>query len=305
MDIDPPLAAPLSTTINITESCQLNCLYCYARTNENEPVHMPSAMAIAQIKELHDLGVWKIVIGGGEPFLHPDWHKIFTEVLLSGIKVAIISNGIAVADNLDKIGKLFETNPGRISLQISVDGPTPEIHNRSRGRGEDVFRSVRLMKEANLPVQLATVVTKHNIDSAHEIIDVFYPAVKRYHFMNLMPSRKAFDKIDDLGVDRIASNLLWSKLNQKRKELKDIYLSTPSCEEEEYAEASTMLCPGCTAGFSRMDINANGDIVACHMAYKSVMGNLHENNFKEIWFSDKADSFRRFDQPLCFQADLQ
>lgn len=305
MEMDPPLIAPLGTTINITESCQLNCVYCYARTRTAGPVHMPADMAVDLVKELHHLGVWKIVIGGGEPFLHPQWQTIFRQILESGIGIAVISNGVAVRDNLGAIENLFTTFPDKISLQISVDGPTPEVHDRSRGRGREVFRALELLCEAAIPVQLATVVTRFNIDTARMIPDVFYPRIKRYHFMNLMPSHKSFDKRDRLDAGRRACDRLWETLGKTAEAHPDMFLSIPGCDAPPGGDIPTMNCPGCTAGFSKMDVNANGDILACQMAYKSVMGNLHRNRFKDIWFSEEADTYRRFERPLCFEAAFQ
>jgi radical SAM protein with 4Fe4S-binding SPASM domain len=54
-----------------------------------------------------------------------------------------------------------------------------------------------------------------------------------------------------------------------------------------------------------MDINANGDVVACNMAFRSILGNLHASSFEEIWYSKTADDFRAMRTPLCRLPELQ
>ena len=54
-----------------------------------------------------------------------------------------------------------------------------------------------------------------------------------------------------------------------------------------------------------MDINANGAVVACNMAYCSVLGNLHESSFEAIWFSVETNQIREVEVPLCRLPEFQ
>ncbi len=304
--MDKPLSAPLSTTINITEDCNLSCAYCFARTAKSEAIHMPTEMAIDLVKDLNARGVWRIVLGGGEPFLHPDIILILKEIVASGIGIAVVSNGIPIRRCYDELVALAHTYYPLLKLQISVDGPTIEIHNRNRNHGNLVFDMVNRLASVGLDLQLATVVTRHNVDYAHKIVDKFYPRVKQYHYMHLMPSRQLWESEANLWADPDKVEKLWDLLYQ-RNDLKDIHISIPDCGTSIIAERPTMDCPGCTAGFTRMDINANGDVMACNMAYRSGLGNLHDSPFEEIWFSEEANWIRKEKHPLCrlvkFQMD--
>ena len=295
--MDEPLSAPLSATINITESCNLDCSYCYARIAQTG-VNMPAEMAVGLAKNLEAKGVWRLVIGGGEPFLHPEIIFILSEILETGISIGIVTNGIPIRKHYDDVLDLSRIHGRRLNLQISIDGPTPEIHDRNRDQGQAVFAIVERLAADGVRLQLATVVTRHNVETADQVIDVFYPGVKNYHYMNLMPSRKLLLERAELWPEPEEVQDLWARCRQRMKQLLDIHVSLPDCLRE-VAAGATMDCPGCTAGFTRMDINANGDVVACSMAHNSVMGNLFEMGLEEIWFSETAARIRAVEHPLC------
>jgi MoaA/NifB/PqqE/SkfB family radical SAM enzyme len=266
---------------------------------------MPAKMVVDLVKDLNARGVWRIVLGGGEPFLHPDIIAILTEILASATGIAVVSNGIPICNCFNELVALAQTYHPLLKLQISVDGPTVEIHNRHRGHGDLVFDMVRRLAAAGLDLQLATVVTRYNVDCAHEIVDEFYPAVKQYHYMHLMPSRQLWESGVDLWPDPRKVERLWGLLRQRENELDGIHVSVPDCSTSILAERPTLDCPGCTAGFTRMDINANGEVMACNMAYRSVLGNLHESSFEAIWFSEEANRIREVEVPLCRLPEFQ
>lgn len=303
--MDEPLLAPLSVTLNVTEKCNLSCAYCFARTARHEAVHMPAEMVVDLVHDLNKRGVWRIVLGGGEPFLHPNMIEILTKILRRHIGIALITNGIPIENCFNELVKLGEEYPRFLKLQVSVDGPTVEIHNRHRKQGEKVFEIVRKLAAAGVDIQLATVVTKLNIESAHKIVDVFYPAIKQFHYMQLMPSRLLWENGLDLWPDPGKMQKLWEVLRKREKQLNGIHISIPDCGNNILAAKPTLDCPGCTAGFARMDINANGDVVACNMAYRSLLGNLYEKSLDDIWFSEEANRVRKVEIPLCRLPEYQ
>jgi radical SAM protein with 4Fe4S-binding SPASM domain len=50
----------------------------------------------------------------------------------------------------------------------------------------------------------------------------------------------------------------------------------------------------CLVPWFGLDITARGDIAPCHVYYDLVMGNLHEQNFEEIWNGEKYQRFREY-----------
>ena len=61
------LDAPICLTWEITYGCNLACIHCLSSSGRRDPNELSTAEAMAVIDELHDLQVFYVNIGGGEP----------------------------------------------------------------------------------------------------------------------------------------------------------------------------------------------------------------------------------------------
>ena len=112
-----------------------------------------------------------IFVTGGEPFLLPD----IGEVLLACAAAApttVLTNGMLL------VGRRLETlrtlPRDRIALQISLDSPTPDLHDRHRGKGTwaRALRGIENARSAGFRVRLAaTVSTDAEADAFRRFLD--------------------------------------------------------------------------------------------------------------------------------------
>ena len=155
---------PLVVGWNITYRCNLRCGYCGARYNVGKELDTENIFKI--IGELSDLGTKIIKLSGGEPFLREDLKDIIDFCKSKKISVLINSNGTLVKEELWKIKGVDE-------VQFSLDGP-PEVHDAIRGRGvhDKVIEAIKICKDNNIGVTLATVISKHNISHIPYILSV-------------------------------------------------------------------------------------------------------------------------------------
>ncbi len=293
------LSAPLMSTVDITDVCNLNCAYCYAH---NDRVgFVPKDRIVQTILDLHDAGVWQIVIGGGEPFLHPDLLEILDVVLRRGVRLSLTSNGtVGSGEDIDRIASLQRRYEGRLSIQISLDGPSPEINDRMRGAGERLFRNIERMLEAGLEIGLGTVLHARNIAHLGKIIERYYPRIKRFHFLGLMPSHSVVRGPEGMYPTAGQFRTAALRVLQLRRRYPDIAISFPAAPQFlRGGPRPTMHCCGCTAAVTRMDINARGEALACHIADRSVMGNVWRQSVLDIWRSERARKYRNAERPLC------
>jgi uncharacterized radical SAM superfamily Fe-S cluster-containing enzyme len=113
--------------------CNLHCDYCCVRSSPTAPrreLGLPRVRRIA--REAAELGVKEIFVTGGEPFLLED----IGEILLACAAAApttVLTNGMLFAGR--RIESLRALPRDRIVLQISLDSPTPELHDLHRGSG--------------------------------------------------------------------------------------------------------------------------------------------------------------------------
>lgn len=152
--------------------CNLRCDYCCVRSSPKAPRRALGLERIRQIaRESAGLGVREIFVTGGEPFLLPD----IGEVLLACAAAApttVLTNGMLL------VGRRLETlrtlPRDRIALQISLDSPTPDLHDRHRGKGTwaRALRGIENARSAGFRVRLAaTVSTDAEADAFRRFLD--------------------------------------------------------------------------------------------------------------------------------------
>ncbi len=113
--------------------CNLCCDYCCVRSSPTAPRR---ALGLARVRriagEATQLGVSEIFVTGGEPFLLGDIAEILAACAVAA-PTTVLTNGMLFA------GRRFEAlrslSRDRVTLQISLDSPTPERHDRHRGQG--------------------------------------------------------------------------------------------------------------------------------------------------------------------------
>jgi pyruvate-formate lyase-activating enzyme len=113
--------------------CNLRCDYCCVRSS---PTAARRALGLERIRriagEAWQVGVGEIFITGGEPFLLAD----IAEILIACAAAApttVLTNGMLFAGR--RLEALRSLPRDRVTLQISLDSPTPELHDLHRGRG--------------------------------------------------------------------------------------------------------------------------------------------------------------------------
>ena len=152
--------------------CNLHCDYCCVRSSPKAPRRELGLVRIQRIaSEAAALGVGEFFLTGGEPFLLAD----ITEILAACTAVApttVLTNGALL------VGRRFEAlrslRNDRLTLQISLDSPTPEIHDLHRGKGtwERALKATELARSNGFRVRLAaTVSTDEQAEEFERFLD--------------------------------------------------------------------------------------------------------------------------------------
>lgn len=120
--------------LTINEVCNLRCLHCnYWRTKQPSLDVTSLPRQVELLKEFSELSPGgSVVICGGEPLL--DVHSYLNVCKISrvlGLKTLSVVNGTMIASESDA-SKIIVDGPDEIT--ISLDGHTPELHDRLRGR---------------------------------------------------------------------------------------------------------------------------------------------------------------------------
>ncbi len=157
------LKAPFGGLWEITGRCCLRCVYCY-NESPRTPADLEWPVMERLAQELVDLKVFSICVSGGEPTLHPRYIDILRILRESGIGIGTVTNGWTMTPQLaGSMARYAGT------IQVSLDGPSAEVHDRVRGRQgsfDRAVRAIRLLQEAGVrEVPVSFAATRLNVDS--------------------------------------------------------------------------------------------------------------------------------------------
>lgn len=148
-----------------TRKCNLRCPMCDipCRPSDNE---LSTAQAFALIDQLAALKVSGVSFTGGEPLLRPDIFALMKRARSLGLDTLLVTNGLLIDRCIPQI-----LDSGAGTVNVSIDGSTPGIHDRSRGKTgafEKTSANIRLLAQASrenkagIKIVVSTVISKDN-----------------------------------------------------------------------------------------------------------------------------------------------
>ncbi len=152
--------------IAITNKCNLNCFYCYAKDDRKlSDLHVTEWKRI--LDKLIEDGLRIVIFSGGEPFLYEDFFLLL-EQYHKKIIIEINSNGSYIDNECAK--KLQKYNLK--SIQISLDSSTKEYHDSMRGKGswQKAINAISALRSNDIHVRINTVQTQKNEAFVDEMI---------------------------------------------------------------------------------------------------------------------------------------
>ena len=192
------LRNPETLWFNTGTLCNIECLNCYIESSPTNDrlVYITTAEVEEYLDQLEDRdwNVREIAFTGGEPFMNPDMIDITRASLARGYEVLILTNAMRPMMRKKMQAGLLELNaayPGKLTLRISIDHWSEELHNKERGKGSFALmikgmewlrdngftmavagRTVWGESEADGRAGYAALYAKHGLD-----IDAFHPGI--------------------------------------------------------------------------------------------------------------------------------
>lgn len=139
--------------------CNLCCDYCCVRSSPKAPRRPLGLSRIKQIAaEASGLGVGEIFVTGGEPFMLADIGAILA-ACAEAAPTTVLTNGMLLSGRRGDALRLLPRD--RLTFQISLDSPTPERHDRHRGRGTwaRTVKGIERVRSEGFRVRLAATVS--------------------------------------------------------------------------------------------------------------------------------------------------
>lgn len=130
--VHSPLTRLPLVTLYLTERCNSRCVTCdYWRHGRDD---MDLAAVNRLLPELARLETRLVLLSGGEPLLNPEWPAIARLLRNNGLKVWLLTSGLALAKHARRAVELFD------AITVSLDGTDARTYAAIRGL--DAFHKV-------------------------------------------------------------------------------------------------------------------------------------------------------------------
>lgn len=165
--------------ISVTNRCNLSCRHCYRDVRTAFPDEYSTEELIGVLHQVRDLAARlerepNVLFSGGEPLSRPDLGLLIRVAQSLGIVTHLNTNGTLITPEMAAALKGW----GILGVQVSLDGPTPETHDRIRGRGnfERALTGVRNLLTEGIEVMFKVTLMPGVNDAA---IPRFYTLANR------------------------------------------------------------------------------------------------------------------------------
>lgn len=264
-----------SVTIELLTTCNWKCSHCYIP--EHNDFGLDKNVIFDIFYQLRNLGVFELILTGGELFIRKDILEIIERARQLFFKVTLLTN-ISLLDE-PTVLKLSKLHLNLISCTIfSLDSDIHDSITGIEGSLEKVLTNLKLLKKYNIPTEIKSVV-----------MDVNFPSIQNLEKHCL-----------ENGFQYTASAVVSAKHNgditpqSHRLSDEQLYAFFKSQHEIENKfpktfDSSDYVCS--TIRYS-LFIDVKGDVYPCN-TFNSSVGNIFEHTIEYIWQESESLKFFR------------
>jgi len=278
----------------ITLTCNSKCIHCGSRAGSERSDELTLEEALKLVKELHSCGYKGVALMGGEPLVREDWYEIAKEVKKYKMDLSIVTNGLNVAKNIQKLKKL---NVDCVSL--SLDGGLPETHDYLRGiKGAygKTINAMKILRRERLPVSIITAINKRNLKEVDLIKNLILDQNISWQIQLAVPIGR-FPKELTISREEYYALAMFIAINIKKYSYRRLPVIGAHCFGYFSRFIPNLgLAPwvGCQAGYSVLGIQSNGNIKGClTLSDEYIEGNVRTQKLNEIISNPYAFSYNR------------
>ncbi len=276
---------PTQVQLDITNKCNLNCIYCYNSSNSfyygREMDDCTFKGVVSQI--ISDLRPVFVSFSGGEPLLRKELLLESISMLKKGrIEVHINTNALLFDNKLCEFFKKLNVDKININVE-SLDANKYDKMRGKKGSYRILRKKLELLKSSigAQKLSIAVVVTKENL---HDLLSLA-TFVKKNNFMEL----HLLDMIPTFGNDRtiLLTKKEWVEFYKIFNRIKSLGIRIKPNHALLFLSSfrEKVFFPFCMAGRLKMVICSNGKVVPCNYFKdpKYVCGDATKEKLLKIW----------------------
>lgn len=294
--------SPRTIDLSLTGRCNLRCRYCFYAGAMQLRQDLPAEEWLTFFAELGHLAVREVCLSGGEVFVRPDLWELIDAVIANRMRYSLLTNGTLITE---KIVAMFETG-GRLerlgSIQVSIDGSCPEVHDASRGRGSfgKAVRGLRLIHETGLPVTARVTINRYNVDDLENIAGLLLDeiGIQGFGTNDAIPMGAGCGNQDEIVLSPAQQLKAMRALSvlAKRYDGRITAMAGPLANRQIYKEMELARATGknpttrqmgyltgCGCVFNKLAVHHDGMITPCNMLPNLELGRINIDSIKAIW----------------------
>ena len=296
----PQTAAPDCRIVawELTRACNLACRHCRATAQTTpHPAELSHAQSLAFINTLaQGSPPPMLILTGGEPLLRPDVYDLAAHARDQGLYCVMAPNGTL----LDHTAAARLKDCGILRCSISLDGPTATLHDALRGvpgAFDRALNGIAALREAGLPFQINTTVTRANLGCFKDIAQLCADlGAAAWHIFLLVPTgRGAQLSTEIINAQEYETLLNWFYDFRSQTPMRLKATCAPHYYRILRQRAQTEGLPvtpatfgpdattrGCLAGMGFCFVSHTGEVQPCGYLELSC-GNIKHTPFWTIW----------------------
>jgi len=283
---------------DVTSVCNLNCAHCREKKTLSNPKNdLTEKECKNAIDQITAFNTHTLSLAGGEPLLGKHIWKILKYARGKFKRLVLSTNGTLITNEVaDKLA-LYLTN-----VQISVDGPTAEVHDYIRGKGsfDKTMRAIQSIKKVGLQVDIRMTICRETMDHVRAFIDLAKMLELSGAYMRrLIPSGNGKGgKVNPLSSMELKSVLgdaiAYGKSIGTHVASADYFCQitfneTARLKAEKTQKLGGSVIGGCAIGVNSFYLMQDGTISYC--PYLPIYcGSLREQTLQYIW--DNSEMFK-------------
>lgn len=276
---------------HITQDCDLHCRHCYDRI-PCESLTLSQEIAILDnlydFCSIHNL-FGQVSFTGGNPLLHPNFHRLYREASDRGFFIGILGN----PTTRDKIESLKEIQLPSF-YQVSLEGF--ETHNnymRGPGYFQRVLAFLEILRETGIYSKIMLTLTRDNLDQVIPLGKFLKGRVDLFTFNRLSLMGEGASLV--MADPHIYKTFL--KRYRDTAKICPVFDMKDNLFNILFYNDQTPLFGGCTgygcgAAFNFVSVLATGEVHACRK-FPSPIGNLTRESLTKIYHSGLARRYRK------------
>jgi len=231
----------------------------------------------------------EVCLTGGNPFLYPGFFDLYHEIARLGFSISILGNPVSEGELAEAVSIKRPSY-----YQVSLEG-LEDQDNAMRGEGHfnKTIEFIGLLRKHQVHSHVMLTLTHKNIDEVIPLTEILSDIVDHFTFNRLSQTGegKSIETVTKKELVALMQEYIHKSKTNKSLRFKDNLFNI---FRYHYQHPLMRGCTGygCGAAFNFVALLPDGEVHACRK-FPSMIGNILESKFDDIYHSPSAKTYRR------------